>query len=494
MHNRPTIFALRACGVIVLASSMASAWDGARVTYVTTQLEQRQGTLLELRDGKARFRDVANREQQIPLDTVAAIFFEESNAASDVAGDASSPVSPLPQPGQGLIITVDQQRLRGRPIEGDPGAESVLWDGPPFGPRVFALESLRALRPGSGNAIVLPERLDNDVLTFKNADRAPTFVESIVAKRPPAEPEPQLQPGANARDAAAMRARRATLAAQRRANTMVTGVVRADVRGVPTDIPLERIQSIAFANPSVRPGAMPRVWLNDSSVIAASSLWIDVPHSLATPSLRHLGDASIRLDVSGENVSLVLGMPRSGPGSIRPSQSAPTAPEPTGRVPLQKVQAIAFDASGLVPLSSCALHSEAIPGSPRRWTPPARIDSDTKNPAPLDAVDITLPGPMLVTIDLPATATHVGGTVQLPLASRPLASCRVNMAIIDGAGASHALSSAELSAKTPSLALAAPMPTGSSGPYRLRVTLDATSDGPIQDAVTLHRFLVAVTP
>jgi hypothetical protein len=162
---------------------------------------------------------------------------------------------------------------------------------------------------------------------------------------------------------------------------------------------------------------------------------------------------------------------------------------------LQRIEAIAIDASRLVPLSSCVLRSEPLPGADRRWTPPARLIKTAKDAwAPLDSFDITLPGPMVLTIDLPPTATHVGGTVTLPLSARPRASCNVSVALIDASGTAHELATGSLSAGTPSFPVAAPMPDQAAGPFRMRVTLDPGDDGPIQDSVDLRRFLVLVAP
>lgn len=489
---------LGAGAALLLACGHALAWDGAAITYVTSQLEQREGTLIDLRDGAARIRDANSRERQVPLNQLAAIIFEDAESYEDATYEAPTLVRGAPTVGQGLIITVDRQRIRGKPIEGDPGAESLLWDGPPFGPRVFPLESLIAFRPGSGSQITLPQPLDRDVIIFKNADRAPTFVESIIATRPEPEAEPVQPPGLTAREAMAwQRMRRAsqTEASQRRTAAVVSGVVRADVQNRPADIPLERIQAITFANPPQRPTPMPRAWLSDSSVVATKTLVLDVPASLSAAAPRRLGDAAIQLDAPAERPTLVLSLPDVGPGSQRFDQ--PTLPTPTvgGRIPLKQVTAIALDASRLTPLSACVLHSDPLATSSRRWTPPARIEKGSSHASmPLDAFDISLPGPMQLTVDLPPTATHVGGVLSLPLSARPLASCRVRVAIIDAAGTPHEIASAELSAKSPTHPVAAAMPSEAAGPFRLRVTIDPTDDGPIQDSVLLRRFLVLVEP
>jgi hypothetical protein len=494
---------LCAAAALMLASSVAFAWDGAPVTYITSQLQQHPGMLLDLRDGNARIRDANGRDRSIPLDQLAAIIFEDADTQDQSTLETSTLLRAGAPVAQGLVVTTDNQRLRGRPVEGDPGSESLLWDGPPFGPRVLPLESLLVFRPGPGSGAPLPQRLDRDVIIFKNADRAPTFVESIIATRPAPEAEPTPPPGMSAREAAAwQRTRRMTrsAAAQRRTSALISGVVRADVQNTPTDIPLERIQAITFANPPERPSALPRAWLSDSSVVATATIALDVPPNADNDAWRRLGDASIRLDVPAERPTLLLTLPDTGPGSqrlTRPSadQPTPSGVDANGRIPLQKVEAIALDASRLVPLSSCELHSDPLVGVSRRWTPPARVVRSTQTAsAPLDAFDIILPGPMQLTIDLPATATHVGGVVTLPLSARPLASCRVRVTILDAAGTPHELASAELSAKSPTLPVSAPMPRAASGPFRLRVALDPNDDGPIHDSVLLRRFLVLVAP
>lgn len=501
MIHRSLNSLLGACAALVVGCGMAWAWDGTSITYINAQLEQREGTLLDLRDGNARIRDANSRERQIPTTQLAAIIFESASAADGATLETQTLIGGGSITGQGLIITTDRQRLRGRPLEGDPGAEAVLWDGPPFGARVFSLESLVVFRPGSGSEVAMPARLDHDVIIFKNADRAPTFIESIIASRPEPILEPDPPAGLSPRDTAAWRrARRLDRngAALRRSAALVAGVVRAEVQDRPMEIPLERIQAITFANPFERPGAMPRVWLTDSSVVASGSLLLDVPQNVNGAITRRLGDASIQIEAAGERATLVLSMPESGPGSRALDHASPATPpaaDSNGRVPLQRVEAVAFDASRLVPLSACAFRSEALSSSERRWTPPARIERPAgRASVPLDAHDILLPGPMQLMVDLPATTTHVGGVIALPRSSRPLGSCRVTVTIVDARGGSHEVVMVDLSAQSATHAIAAAMPMGGKGPFGLRITLDPGEDGPIQDSALLQRFLVLIEP
>lgn len=493
MKTNTRISTFTACTAL-FAAGTAFAWDGAPITYINAQLELREGTLLELNQSIARIRDTDSRERQIPFDQLAAIIFEDADTATETSTGprATTPVA------QGMIITTDRQRLRGKPIEGDPGAESLLWDGPPFGPRVFPLESLLTFRPGSGSEVPVPNRVDTDIIIFKNADRAPTFVESIIATRPEPVAEPDPADNAAPRDPAAWRRTRRVdrnAASQRRTVALISGVVRAEVQNRPTDIPLERIQAITFANPPERPKPLPRAWLSDSTVIATSTISLDVPRTLGNAAPRRLGDSAIQLETPAERPTLVLTIPQSGPGSQRLASAIQPTPDAAGRVPLRSVEAIAIDVSRLVPLSACQIRSEPIANTTRRWTPPAQVaQADAGSPAPLDALDITLPGPMQIVVDLPATATHVGGIVTLPLSARPLASCRARVAIIDPSSTVHEILSVNLSAQNPSHPISAAMPRDASGPFQLRISLEPTDDGPIQDSIVLRRFLVLVEP
>ncbi len=553
------------------------AWDGELVVVITSTMEAEQGVLTMIADGKVFVRDSRERLVQYEQKDVVAIFFGvDVTGGSAVRGEAQRlsgasafglgfGTGNVGRPGfggastrldqtvsarapfagaemAGVLITADGQRLRGRLASNDgtaAGEESIVWDGPPFGARMFAIEALRALRPGVGGLPVMDPAAKMDVIAFKNGDRAPTFIESIVADDlaeggsgggagggaggaalPGANQNlpRQVQPGQLNQRVRVPNARGGRIVGDMRARGAMQGVTRgtihAEVQGKSTEIPLERVQWIGFANPAARPARSPRLWLADSTVVSVGKVTLEVPGALIAA---RAGGASVQ-ERAAQSAAANEAATRPGMANqFRVPTLVLVAEESvTGRVALRDCVAIAFDASAVVPLSASTVEtskftlanedgtgsssSSSSSSSSNSWISPVWVDTAVH--VPLDARDLVLPGPMTARFSLPSDATHIGGEVVLPASSRAYGSCRVTLWIDDvesgAAGATTKIGEGMLNAQSTSFRVAAALPATAKGKNDtdfarvLRVTLDPLEDGAIQDSAVLRRFLVKV--
>ena len=206
-----------------------------------------------------------------------------------------------------------------------------------------------------------------------------------------------------------------------------------------TQLPLERVVGVAFANPPVKPqGAW--VWLHDGSAASVAGLELSSGGELK---IAGLGAASLR---AGE------------------------------------LRAIVFDASRLLPL--CSVPLELGPADPsRRWTRPP-IVGDARQ-APAFAADIELPGPMSVRFTLPKGATRVGGRAELPANCRVWGDCELLVGVLGSKPTRFRLNS-----ETPEVDFSVDI--AGAGGDTLEISIDPGPSGPVQDRVVLRRPVVRI--
>jgi len=220
-------------------------------------------------------------------------------------------------------------------------------------------------------------------------------------------------------------------------------VVQPD--GAPSaTVPLDRVGEIHLANPRI-PARGPRAWFADGSVVTISGL-IQAADSLPAARIPLLG------------------------------RDAPT--------PLARLGSVVFDSSRVVGLSTLT-PDRFTPSADRRWSRPPRA---LPGPAPLDAPDLELPGPMVVDWALPDGAARVSGVAELARFTEDWGECSITIELV-AEGATSALWSRRLDGAGASGAFNVSL--GSAAPdRRLRITLGAGSRGPIQDRVILRRPLL----
>jgi hypothetical protein len=327
----------------------------------------------------------------------------------------------------GLLLLTDGQTIAGA-RERDPArlarvapegfAESLAWRSPALETLVLPLERVSAAS-FVASRIVMPKTMSADMVRLRNNDIASGFVDI------------QYRPG----------------------DSDATLTIEAE-QGVVRRVPLRRVASIVFANPSeAARGAW--VWLADASIL--------------------------RLD---DSAPITL-------NNDRIAQFATTFDAPDASEAGPSKRAVSINAADLIAFAPRRERLGALADRPmrvastdpeRRWTAPP-IVGDALG-APLGAPDIELPGPMGVTWSLPADARRIAGVVELPASARAWGDC--NVVMLDEAGRERW--SARLNGQDPrqdfNLDLGAE-PTSS-----LTVRVDAGANGPIEDRVLLRRVLL----
>lgn len=245
-------------------------------------------------------------------------------------------------------------------------------------------------------------------------------------------------------------------------------VQASEASSVQSIIPSDQVVLAHLVNePRTLSGAA--VWLTDGSVLALSSARTDADRGRITLTTRGLSGASASLD-------------------------------------LTDLRAAVVDAARITPLSALPIAAQ-IGSSDRPSFEPAVVDANAHGGAgaPLGAADILLPGPMVVEWTLPGPgegATMLGGVAQLDESCWAWGNCVVVFSIVPasdaplsagnaesaGGGTGRELARGTLNAETPTLNVKADLSTGRPGD-RLRVRIDAGARGPIQDRVTLRRFI-----
>lgn len=220
-------------------------------------------------------------------------------------------------------------------------------------------------------------------------------------------------------------------------------------------IPVSQIAEVRLASPAV-PAAGPVVWLSDGTVARLSGATTDVSRGL------------FRLQAD-----VLASAPGAGGVVIPPGDLLALAPDP-GR---------------LVPLSVVPVASHRPVGLARR--PGPRSASRDDRPAPLNAADVLIPGPMVVEWVLPDGASRLIGAAVLDEADRAWGECTITAEVLP-AGAADApqrVFSGALGGAVVRLPLAFDLPRTGPGD-RLRVRIDAGELGPIRDRVRLERVLL----
>jgi hypothetical protein len=458
---------------------------GEPVVVVASDLTRHEGTLASLSADSVTIRDDRQRPKTLARADVLAVLFPSSDTPGDrvapspwgTSGDPRTPdARRVDYALQGELLTTDGQVMRGRLAPGEAPTDHLLWDGPPFGRRAIALERVSSLRPGPGSIPREPGTPTSDIVVFKNGDRAPMFIEAIRVD-PPREAE-DADAGVRDRAAQPIRVPRrgAPNAPQRRpqnAEPVVTrGTVTGDASGTPRQVPLERVQSLLFANPAAEPAGSPRVWLSDGTVVDVG----DVRTLIAT---KAAPGAPARQGT------------REGVRETSQVQILDDAGATAAVVPLRAIRAIAFDTRGLVPLAQCDSRWAARSPDQWGWTPPVRVDDATG--AALEVRDVVLPGPMVATFALPAGSRVIAGEVVLPEASHAFGTLVATLTLVDGAGRETPVARADLSGTTPRSWVSAAVPSDAAEPVTLRVDVDPLADGAIQDVLVLREFLVRVS-
>jgi hypothetical protein len=205
-----------------------------------------------------------------------------------------------------------------------------------------------------------------------------------------------------------------------------------------------------------------------------------------TGALVWLGDQTIRVDNLAwqADVATMLwaAMPESKDTARELSMSA------------ARVRAVKLAPARIAALAQQTIVQTTCPDG-RRWCPPVLVGPVLSTA--LGAADIELPGPMQVTFALPEGAKGLLATIELPESSRELGRCTL---VVHAAGASPQAkelarielggTSADAQAST-RVPLRVALPSGST---TLVLTLDAGSDGPLQDRVLVRRGLLELDP
>jgi len=227
-----------------------------------------------------------------------------------------------------------------------------------------------------------------------------------------------------------------------------------DNKGSPRKIELSVVREVQFANPSQSPPSRSTmIWLSDGSVIAC--------RAVHTTRLGELSLVPALQETEGSEAGKTGGVLR-----------------------LDDLIGAAFDPGTILPLSSLS-PVEQKPVGERRWSRPVAVAEADR--AVLGAGDIELPGPIIVTWDLPAGATRLAADAELPRQMWAWGDCRIVVSLISAGGETE-LFSARLNAEQPLARLAVAIP----GPGRLAIRVEPGAFGPVQNRVVLHRPILMV--
>lgn len=362
-----------------------------------------------------------------------------SPAPSRRAG-TSSPLDPPPA----WIDLVDGQRFIGRlapPPADAPADEQVIrWSHPRLGTLSVELDSLRRLvrptRETTQEPVGWSESVRTDTAWLSNGDRFDGFIEGI-STTDPASPQ---------------------------ASTSLLITPAGSPRNTPpTSILLDQFAAVVFANP-VKPAApnTARLWLGDGSILNVESLDIDA--------------TSGRVTIASSTLPGEAGKQRGGP-----SES----------LELNQLRAVAFEGARLHALTQQPI-AESGPVDGRRVAP-ISIAAPVLDggPAPLNAEDLILPGPMFVEWTLPPGASRIAGWATLDPAAGAWGDCEVRVSLRPQVGEAREIIRGRVNADTPVLAISAPLNAAATDLLRIEVLPGA--NGPIQDRIVLKRMLILAT-
>jgi hypothetical protein len=370
-----------------------------------------------------------------------------SSLATAAPARRAGPANPL-EPPTPWVELVDGQRFVGRlaPPPADAAADEqiIRWSHPRLGTLAIELDALRRIvRPGLSTAAdpsTLPDSVRADTVWLSNGDRFEGFIEGL-STADPASPQ---------------------------ASTSLLITPAGAPRGTPpTSIGLDQLAAAVFANPAKppEPGAA-RLWLGDGSVLSAQQVDIDATSGRVTIASTTLpGDPADQRSV---------GAAASGKGT-------------SASLELNQLRAVSFDSSRLHPLSGQPI-ADFGPVDGRRIAPPVTISPVIDGgPAPLNAEDLILPGPMFVEWVLPAGATRLAGWATLDPAAAAWGDCDVRISVRGLESQSRELARGRINAESPALPINVALPS-SAGVLRLEVLSGAA--GPIQDRIILKRMLI----
>lgn len=352
------------------------------------------------------------------LDAAAALVTSSSPTARGAADDAAA---------IGMLRLADGQAFPGSlDTTTRPGNDAIAWSNQLWGTLTLPLESIRSISlRSSASAADGPDTKD-DRIVLANGDVLTGFVESIGAS------------------------------------------VRLEREGKPTDVPLDRVQSISLAS-TPAPASGVRAWMADGTITRI---------------------ADVQITTTGRALfTAPKDLARADAGSAG-ATGEPTSVEAAG------IRALLFRAEAIAPLAGLTLTSAPLadaassptPGeaSGRRWVPAARVLDATD--AALGAADIELPGPMTLEVPLPANARRAAFIAELPESCFAWGDCTLTVEGISPSGDVSLLAQSRMNARSPVADVN--IPTGPA--TQLRFRLDPGPSGPIQDRILLRRGLVLV--
>lgn len=222
--------------------------------------------------------------------------------------------------------------------------------------------------------------------------------------------------------------------------------IEIETDGSVVSISQDRVAGVRLANPDAGLTGMV-VWLDDGAVAVVASL-----------------DAEAR---RGADLRLEAG--------------------PAAETPLESLRAIAFSAGRLRPLDSLELLGQS-PIERRRLLSPIGPAPDAPEgvPAPLNAPDMLMPGPMSVRWRLPEGARRFGAIAELPLDALPWADCEL-VVEIDGREKMRI----RLDQQRTRHELSVPIDSAETG-SELVLRLEPGEYGPVNDRVILRRPILLV--
>lgn len=237
--------------------------------------------------------------------------------------------------------------------------------------------------------------------------------------------------------------------------TTVLGAKTSTASAQRTNVPLDALSSITFANPQAKSSEIV-AWLSDGSVLA-------------------LGEISIEGDGGRLRVRPMISGAGSDAAYLMPNE----------------IFGLAFDAPSLVPLSSCVITS-VRPLSDRPRTDPPRIVLPTSShPATLGALDIDIGGAMTFDVALAVPARSLSAEVQLPDSAWMWGDCELVLRVVT-AGTEREAARVRVYGGKSVMPLNARLdaPAGST----LRISLEPGAYGAVQARVVLKHALLNGSP
>lgn len=378
----------------------------------------------------------------------------------------SNPSVRRDQTAPGRLELVDGQSLPGNFwVQGSKG-EVVGWDSHAFGRVGLPLETVRmmVIRPLAfaqhADARAMQESVtlgswkqDKDAVFLMNGDRADGFLASF------------------GQDA----------------------VIEQDGKDI--ILPEDRISAFALANPSAAKQGI-WVWLYNGSVVCADEVILSGDDGMrgtgGSGGSGGSGGGYLQWHVPLNKQALSFGSTGTGEGELGQVDAAAVVSDQKhirATIAHGDLRAICFDFSRVTPLATVPM-ANMKPLNDRRWAPPPVI-GDARL-APLNAADIELAGPMEIEWPLPAGSTRLGGQIELAPSSQMWGDCEVSMELVsdaNGDGVNKPLWKKRLRSQEPEHAFNIVL-TPQQGATRLRMRIEASEGGPVQDRIIVRRALI----